>query len=99
MKILNFEELLNEALNALNEIPNKKINGSTVFKNTYQLASMISKSLGIGLYKKEVIATYYSVDDVLLARPELTKEQACDVLDRVNLSIHISNLFEVLIIF
>lgn len=80
MSILNFEELLREALIALNEIPNKKINGSNIVSSTYELASLIDKTLGNGTHKKKVVAVYYSVDDILDQKPELTPDQAADLL-------------------
>lgn len=43
MNTLDSKTLLKESLYAFNEIPNKKIVGSAVVKDTYELASLIGK--------------------------------------------------------
>lgn len=45
MDALDCSRLLKEALHAFNDIPNKKIVGSDIVKDTYQLAALIDKFL------------------------------------------------------
>lgn len=82
---MNYEELLLEAYNVLNEIPNRSINCSGVVKDTYELASLIERTIGKGVHKKCVLASYYSVDDVMKNYPDLSYDDACDFLSNVSL--------------
>lgn len=82
-------ELLEAALSALNQIPNRRINHQT-YVWTYKLAAAIenhlaaaypvAKTLHEMMQQEKVIGHLWNIEDVQEERPDLTDDQAWQVL-------------------